>query len=163
MANSRYATIREHDGKCFLYVKTIERAHSPKNLWERIPLSKNYLQALQQLDENLQHWPEYLIHKNKQRLTKITQYLIRMRKLAKAMVSKPEMVRYNKKEERLLARKEAKALVAADLERTIEKQLLARLKQVGTGSTVCLPLACLPACRARPVVVVCVCVCGSDV
>jgi protein MAK16 len=121
--------VREVDGKCYLFVKTIERAHSPRNLWERIPLSKNYLQAITQLDEQLAHWPNYLIHKNKQRLTKITQYLIRMRKLAKAM-AQPQLERYNKKEERLLARKEAKALVAANLERGIEQSLLQRLKQV---------------------------------
>ena len=31
VAHSRVAP-----GKCYLYVKTVERAHSPKNLWEKI-------------------------------------------------------------------------------------------------------------------------------
>lgn len=40
LANSRYATIREHDGVCYLYIKTIERAHTPKNLWEKIKVGR---------------------------------------------------------------------------------------------------------------------------
>ncbi len=131
LANSRYATVREHDGVLYLYMKTVERAHSPKNLWERVRLSKNYLTALAQVDEALVHWPAYLIHKNKQRLTKITQYLIRARRLI--LSDKPELQIVNQKTERLERKREGKALVAAKLEKSIERELLARLKKVSRG------------------------------
>lgn len=68
LANSRYATVREHEGApsllapltvvaplnpcislgvLYLYTKTIERAHLPSKMWERIPLPNSYTKALE--------------------------------------------------------------------------------------------------------------------
>ena len=84
------------------------------------------MQALEQLDTHLQYFPKFLVHKNKQRLTKITQYLIRMRKLAKK--STPALMTMPARKEKQLARKEARAEKVAQLENAIEKELLERLK-----------------------------------
>lgn len=129
LANSLYATIREEEGKIHLFIKTVERAHSPKNMWEKILLSRNYSKALAQLDEHLAFFPKVLMHRNKQRLTKIHQYLIRMRKIRLKELAgrKPRMVRVQRKIDQREERRERKALVAAKLEHSIEKELVERL------------------------------------
>lgn len=45
-----YVMIDIHPGVLYLYIKTIERAHTPANMWEKIELSKDYSKALEQVN-----------------------------------------------------------------------------------------------------------------
>jgi protein MAK16 len=142
-------------GHCYLFIKTIERAHLPKDLWEKIKLPRNYAQALALLDKHLAYWPNFIVHKAKQRLTKIHQMLIRMRKLKlqqkcvalrlystalgvvlnRVSLHRVKLVGLTSKVERREAKRETKALKAARLTDAIKAELLERLKAVRGDAT----------------------------
>jgi len=115
-------------------MKTIERAHSPLNLWEKIKLPANYAAALEMITEKLEYFPKYLVHRNKQRLTKIHQMIIRMRKLK--LQAKPLIVTVNSRDVKRERGKEKRALQAAQLEKAIEVELLERLQQVASDTEI---------------------------
>lgn len=113
-------------------MKTAERAHTPAKLWERIKLSKQYSRALEQIDERLIYWPGFLKHKCKQRLTRLTQVMLRERRYVMREEERHYATKSNKVKRREKVR-ERKALVAAKLEKAIEKELLDRLKSGAYG------------------------------
>ncbi|XP_066964580.1 protein MAK16 homolog [Macrobrachium rosenbergii] len=128
LANTQYATVREEKGILYLYMRTAERAFFPAKQWEKVKLSRNFVKALQQIDENLVFWKKYFRQKCRQRLLKITQYLTRMRKI-KLKGKHKKLIPIQRNIDVRLRRREEKALVAARIDNAIEKQLLQRLKE----------------------------------
>ncbi|KAK4550829.1 hypothetical protein LTR36_000409 [Oleoguttula mirabilis] len=137
LANSRYATIRADPatGRLYLYIKTTERSHMPNKWWEKIRLSGNYTKALQQVDERLIYWPKFLLHKCKQRLTRLTQVRVRAQRLAKEQerLGETMVTRMAPKVRRREETRERKAEAAAKIERAIERELVERLRSGAYG------------------------------
>lgn len=137
LANSQYATIKQVDGKIYLYMKTVERSHTPKNLWQRIRLSKNYQNALTQISENLLYWSDFNINKCKQRFTRLKQIAINERRMAlreeRGDISERSYVGVKHKVKKREEKRERKALASARIEKAIEKELLDRLKSGAYG------------------------------
>ena len=125
VANSRYATVMEENGKLFLMTKTIERAHMPSKMWEKSELSSDLKVAMQQISNKLAYWPNHMVSKCKARYVKLTQMLIRMRRIE--LRPQMDLVRYHKKTERREAARAKKAEAVAMIDQTIKKELFSRL------------------------------------
>ncbi|XP_042431710.1 protein MAK16 homolog isoform X2 [Zingiber officinale] len=98
-----------------------------EELWERVKLPRNYEKAIEIIDKHMEFWPKLLVHKIKQRLTKMTQCRIRMRKIELKVREKIMTVPRKKKKRE--ARREEKAEKAAVLDKSIETELLECLKK----------------------------------
>lgn len=85
---------------------------------------------MKQLDERLIYWPKFLTHKCKQRLTRLVQVQIRSRRIAlqEQRLGEKVVSTLAPKVKRREMTRERKALAAAKLERTIEKELIEKLK-----------------------------------
>lgn len=116
-------------------MKTVERAHLPSKMWERVKLSSNYATALEQVNSQLTYWPKFLIHKCKQRLTRLTQVALRTRRLAKeeARLGERLIPKLAPKVKRREEAREKKAERAAKVERAIERELIERLRSGAYG------------------------------
>jgi protein MAK16 len=126
LANSRYATVQEDKGVCYLFIKTVERSHTPRDLWEKIKLDASYNTALDQITENLKFFPAFLIDKCKQRFTRYRQVLVKKRKMRLQDDGVYEVV--NRKATKREKSRGKKAEKAALIENHIEQELMSRLK-----------------------------------
>ena len=127
LANSRYATIYEDKGICYLKIKTAERAHTPKELWESIRLDASYKKALEKIDEELIYWPKFIIHKCKQRFTRIRQVLVKRKKIKLEGSAEYQII--SRKAEKREKSRLVKAEKAAVIESHIAEELLKNLKR----------------------------------
>ncbi len=126
LANSRYSTVYEEKGVCYLKMKTAERAHTPKELWESIKLDPSYNKALEQIDTELKYWPKFLIHKCKQRFTRLRQILIKRKKMK--LEGRAEYKVVSHKAEKREKTRLVKAEKSAVIENHIVDELLKNLR-----------------------------------
>ena len=107
-------------------MKTAERAHTPKELWESVKLDPSYNKALEQIDAELQYWPKFLVHKCKQRFTRLRQILVKRRKIKLEGSAEYRVVSH--KAERRERQRLVKVEKSAQIENQVRNGLLQNLK-----------------------------------
>lgn len=111
----------------YLFMKEVERAHTPALLWDRVKLNGNTGEALRQIDNILEHWPAQMIARCKNRLMRLLEVKKRSRAILLADSGK-ELVPEKLKTKRREVTREAKALKASELEQMITQEIMENLK-----------------------------------
>merc|ERR1711928_250138 len=99
----------------------------PSRVYEKILLNKEYDKALLEIEECLKFYDPVLIHKCKQKLGKLTQYLIRKYELNKN--DKIKLVARRKKAQKIERNRSIKILERMDIEKEIKEELQLRLEE----------------------------------
>ncbi|OIR58902.1 MAG: MAK16 protein [Amphiamblys sp. WSBS2006] len=124
LANGKYATVVEIEDACVLLRKTIERAHCPRDQWDRIILPADGKQAQVVIAHELEWWDKQAVRKCVRRERSLRACVGR-RKEAKKHVSVLEPRR--RKEEKVERRRERKAAKVARIEAGVKRGILANL------------------------------------
>ncbi|KRH94635.1 RNA-binding nuclear protein (MAK16) containing a distinct C4 Zn-finger [Pseudoloma neurophilia] len=128
LANNTYATVREIEGRLYLFRKVPERVNTPAKTYEKILLDPCYEKALAEIEQNLTYFDPVLIHKCKQKLGKLTQYLIRKYEID-INENKIKYVARRKKIIKLERGRSQKILNRMDIESEIKQELALRLEE----------------------------------
>mmetsp|Transcript_9770 Transcript_9770/g.19000 ORF Transcript_9770/g.19000 Transcript_9770/m.19000 type:complete len:217 (-) Transcript_9770:531-1181(-) len=124
LANSKYATIIQKQGVFFLIKKNKKNLSFPNKIWKKIPLSRNFGKAIQEINLNLALWPKFFLYFTKFKLTKLTQVFIRFRI---SELKKPSEFYRNKKLIPYYEKNTREKAFQIEIEKNIETELLNRL------------------------------------
>ena len=126
LSNSEYSTVYEEDGKLYYAERTVERNHMPCEWWEKTEISKDNMDEARQV---IMDKMEFRNVKLRTRALEKYQKLVSVLKNIKVLRNdtRVELEQQFKKREKRWNRREVKALSIANLETTIEQELLQRL------------------------------------
>eukprot|EP00933_Yihiella_yeosuensis_P028071 TRINITY_DN21883_c0_g2_i1.p1 TRINITY_DN21883_c0_g2~~TRINITY_DN21883_c0_g2_i1.p1 ORF type:complete len:183 (+),score=44.90 TRINITY_DN21883_c0_g2_i1:579-1127(+) len=111
-------------------MKTVERAHSPRNLWEKVRLAGQLRKALDQVEKLIGNWPTNQLKRVKEELVKRLQQQEPATQMAqKGLSNGTKLSGISRKLERREAKREVKAENSARLSQSVEQELLQRLRQ----------------------------------
>lgn len=121
LANSKYATVREENGKLYAFLKEAERNNTPSERYEKIEISD-----FNQIDDILKYFSKEIVHRCKQRYVKLNKCLERMKIIEEeGPVERVPKRRKHLRIERVRGKKEFMKL---DIKKQVQEELIERMK-----------------------------------